>query len=281
METTSAWRWASLGGVDPLALTSARRLAHRAAQWATRAARANLPAAADDSHSALTWKASERALLSAALGGTGGDARVGVRLNPLDLVFAADDDFGSMLRLRELSDGEAQMWLDTALARRGLKKAGGVALPYEVEGDDPRARYAAERERPGLAELSRWFGAAAETLENLRFSFAALKPGPLLLWPHHFDIATLVQLDPGNRSIGVGFSPGDEFYPQPYFYVSPYPRPETPPSGRLDPIGHWHTEGFVGAIATGGEILQTTDRGAAIAEFLHNAFESARAQLRA
>src|SRR6185503_19436976 len=152
METTSAWRWASLGGVDPLALTSARRLAHRAAQWATRAARANLPAAADDSHSALTWKASERALLSAALGGTGGDARVGVRLNPLDLVFAADDDFGSMLPLRELSDGEAQMWLDTALARRGLKKAGGVALPYEVEGDDPRARYAAERERPGLAE---------------------------------------------------------------------------------------------------------------------------------
>src|SRR5437016_1125452 len=50
-----AFDWTKLREPAPGALVGAREAAHSAAQWATRAARANLPAAPDDSHSALLW----------------------------------------------------------------------------------------------------------------------------------------------------------------------------------------------------------------------------------
>jgi hypothetical protein len=54
-------------------------------------------------------------------------------------------------------------------------------------------------------------------------------PGAVRCWPHHFDIATLLSLgrgDPeGAAAIGIGMSPGDAYYPQPHFYISPWPAP--------------------------------------------------------
>jgi hypothetical protein len=44
---------------------------------------------------------------------------------------------------------------------------------------------------------------------------------------HHFDLATLTTLPARNADatgyVGVGLSPGDEYYDEPYFYVSVYP----------------------------------------------------------
>ena len=63
----------------------------------------------------------------------------------------------------------------------------------------------------------------------------------MLCWPHHFDIATLVKLEDGQpanaRSIGVGVSPGDEYYAQPYVYVSPWPRFD---AGKLPDLPPYH-----------------------------------------
>ena len=49
-------------------------------------------------------------------------------------------------------------------------------------------------------------------------------------WPHHYDSATLILLDPAEtgedaRSINVGMSPGDGSYAEPYWYVTPWPPP--------------------------------------------------------
>ena len=97
-------------------------------------------------------------------------------------------------------------------------------------------------QEPGLAALSRWYGAAAEVLEAVRAKHGDLKPGPgpVRCWPHHFDIAVLVRLEEGAaesvRSIGVGCAPGDENYPEPYFYVirtRPRRTPRSPRSRRV------------------------------------------------
>src|SRR5262249_57852622 len=82
---------------------------------------------------------------------------------------------------------------------------------------------------------------------------------PILLGPHHFDIATLLDFGE-SRTIGVGLSPGDSSYAEPYFYVSPSPVPKDR-SGPALPVGHWHSQGWFGAVLTGSE---TT--GAEIAE---------------
>ena len=51
-----------MGRIPPAALAEARNLAHHAAQWPAKAARANLSAVPDDSHSAFTWDASHAVL---------------------------------------------------------------------------------------------------------------------------------------------------------------------------------------------------------------------------
>ena len=76
-----------------------------------------------------------------------------------------------------------------------------------------------------------------------------------------------------------GASPGDEYYNQPYFYVSPYPRFDgeklpDPPSP-----GHWHTEGFFGAVLTGDDVLALKDRGRGLTGFINRAFDIARTRL--
>ena len=104
-------------------------------------------------------------------------------------------------------------------------------------------------------------------------------------WPHHFDIATVANLGPRNgnegsdqaRSIGIGVSPGDEHYAQPYAYVSPSPRfdrlPDPPKPGR------WHTDGFFGAVATGDAILGLPNRGQGLIGFIMEAVDIGRKRL--
>jgi hypothetical protein len=77
---------------------------------------------------------------------------------------------------------------------------------------------------------------------------------PVRCWPHHFDIATLLALDPptrpGNaaRTIGVGLSPGDAAYPGGYWYVTPWPSAAESAPPPLAAGGAWHRSGWFGAV---------------------------------
>jgi hypothetical protein len=79
--------------------------------------------------------------------------------------------------------------------------------------------------------MARWFEAANDILEELKSRLADIGSGPgaVRCWPHHFDIATLLSLGRGDperaAAIGIGMSPGDAYYPQPHFYISPWPAP--------------------------------------------------------
>lgn len=107
-------------------------------------------------------------------------------------------------------------------------------------------------------ELGKYFANANFVLEEVVNNNP--KASEISSWPHHFDIATLMVLDDSKdnyKSIGVGLSPGDDNYNQPYFYITPWPYPKTEditlpelPSG-----GFWHTAGWVGAILTAKSIL--------------------------
>jgi len=138
-----------------------------------------------------------------------------------------------------------------------------------------------------LEELARWFAAANDALHEVAARFASMQqaPGPVRCWPHHFDIAVQVSMDEAAgeaaRSIGIGVSPGDQHYPQPYAYVSPSPHPDTASLPDLPPPGRWHTHGFVGAVLTGEDILMLGDRRQELVDFLDAAAKIGRAQLAA
>ncbi|MDJ0851848.1 MAG: hypothetical protein QNK04_26005 [Myxococcota bacterium] len=106
-----------------------------------------------------------------------------------------------------------------------------------------------------LEALARWYENAHRSFEAL----AARTPGASAVrcWPHHFDLATLVTLETdakgeATRTVGVGLSPGDDSYAEPYWYVSPWPYPKETAS-TLPPLPHgatWHSDGFTSAIWT-------------------------------
>jgi hypothetical protein len=84
--------------------------------------------------------------------------------------------------------------------------------------------------------------------------------GPVQLWPHHIDLAMLWfsgRLVPGvdptdeesaDEQMNFGFSPGDGGIPNPYFYITAYPRPDGLTNTPLPADAYWHTQGFTGAI---------------------------------
>ena len=74
--------WSSLRDPAPGTLVQARETAHCALQWVAKAARANLRAAPDDSHTALVWDADRAALMTQPLKK---GVRVGLRVGILDL----------------------------------------------------------------------------------------------------------------------------------------------------------------------------------------------------
>lgn len=251
--------WSSLGALPPERLIEARLALHDAAQPMAAAAYALLPAPEDHSHSNLLW--------SSARGGFEGrtlprgnrcalDART-LRTAVLGRDGALHEEIDPVGRTLE----QVFVELAGALRRAGESvPAGGLHTPeYDLPRTPVRggAPFAAPR-RAELGELALWFAAAQATLAAL--SERHLAGAEVRGWPQHFDLAALhtyparsAGLEP--RSLGLGFSPGDESYGEPYLYVSPWPAPRARALPHLPRGAHWHTQDFTSAILTAGALL--------------------------
>jgi hypothetical protein len=277
--------WTGLGAIDPKALVEARLQAHYAAQWLTRAARANLAAKPDDSHTNLDWDERHHALSSHELDTSGGDTiRFGLRLGSLTLTAAKDAERLGEFALDGKRDAEAGVWIDAMARSAGLRAPSSALLPYTLPTHPVAAggRYSCASRRAEFSELAHWYEAAGDILRETRERIAEIGTGvsAVRCWPHHFDIATSLNLRSGDPetapSIGIGMSPGDDYYAQPYFYVSPWPRPTSAALPDLPSPGHWHIRDFVGAVATGAALLASADRRATARDFLDAAIAAAR-----
>ena len=122
-----------------------------------------------------------------------------------------------------------------------------------------------------LAELDRYFAGANAILGTI--AAREKGAGPVRCWPHHFDIASLIALGGSGgdaRTIGFGMTPGDESYPEPYYYVTPWPYP---PAGSLPPLaaGMWNTEGWTGAVLRASDFAAAHDQQPLIESFIAEA----------
>ena len=206
---------------DPKTLTDARLQLHWAVQLAATVGRTLAPPRADDSHSSFRW---------------------------IDDALVQEDDFRSGLRLRDLTLllGDAEFALDGRTIDDGFAWLASQLPSVREELNEPMPHHAVAdgapfslRDAEAFAELSQYYAQAARLLRAIH--------DDVRTWPHHFDIATLLELD-GGRSIGAGLSPGDESCDEPYWYVNHYPataRRDFPP---LAGGGTWTTSGWVGAM---------------------------------
>ncbi|HET6197153.1 MAG TPA: hypothetical protein VFE12_15430, partial [Acetobacteraceae bacterium] len=104
---------------------------------------------------------------------------------------------------------------------------------------------------------------------------------PIRCWPHHFDIAVLLPGQRDGQTIGVGLSPGDASYGEPYWYVTPWPHPSVIGLPPLVAGGEWHAGEWVGAVLTASNMegLDAATQGGQVLAFLDTAIAAARAML--
>jgi hypothetical protein len=275
--TSATWH-----DVDPAiahALVGARRQAHHAAQLATAVAISYLPKRSDDSHTNLEWLPSLDALASHAIP-TSTPFRIAVRLQPLSLLLL--DVSNAVMASRQLHGQTIQAayeWLREMLPQvhadpERLTLSRHYTIPSHPVDDG--GSFDASDGR-AFSELARWYGNASIVLEAL----ARRTPtaSEVRCWPHHFDIATLLEVEPARGSnyahtVGVGMEPGDNYYAEPYFYVNMYPAPSaTRVTAPLDGGGSWHTYEWIGAVLPGSH-LSTVNQREQIERFIRSAVQA-------
>lgn len=259
--------------MDPHTLLDARLQLHWAEQVAAAVGKQLLPHQPDFSEQSCEWRDGPRVLAQGLVQETTEGAhpfRAAIRLSPpaLLLLGPADETLRELpLAGRTLE--EAYDWMRReveALLGRPLAEplARSEGLPaHPVATGAPFAFPDAPIEVNAPAELARYFADAYLLLRDL---MAREGSSHVRCWPHHFDIAILIQLDDDDadpehaRSIGVGLSPGDDAIPRPYFYLLPWPRPARS-AGELPALdgGSWHTEGWLGAVLDSTEFAGTGD----------------------
>ncbi len=270
--------WRPIRAFDRTRFAAARLQAHHATQWLARAARAYVPPRPDDGHTSLGWDDAFGGLMSHPLpDGT----RLGLRFADLTLALRAPDARAAqeVFPLAGRHDSDACAWLmEHADMRKLDPSALDNPLPYMLP---ERAGGGYRIDPQQLGELALWFANANAVLAAARERIVAQKLAapPVRCWPHHFDLDTLVTVAPG-RTTGVGFAPGDDYYDEPYFYVSVYPPPDIASLPALPPVGHWHAKNFTAAVASAQRILRTNDPPADIAAFLRAATDATIAALR-
>ncbi len=279
--------WETLGAVDPHGLTEARLQLHWAAQAAAAVGKQLVPHQPDYGEQSFQWQAGPRAFVQGLVPGER-PFRAAVRPSPAALLLL-DENGGSLAEfpLEGKTLEAAYEWMRSEVERllgRPLEK------PLErPDGDFPghpvlhgAAFSTTGASGPGFAELGRYFANADRVLRVL----ADRNPGasPVRGWPHHFDLATLIMLEPGAdpekaRSIGAGLSPGDGGMAEPYFYVLPWP---APPMHGLPPLaggGRWQTAGWVGAVLEASSFTNAATNGfqaRRVEEFLDSAVAGSR-----
>ncbi len=264
------------GRPAPRDLANARVELHHAAQIAMSVADARLPHEDDDRQSSFHVDASLGGLVARSVDGRA----AGLRFEDLSLVVvgpSAETIDAFALSGRRLSDGLAWMAksFGTELRLRDYDMpdhpvATGAA--FSGEGDTER--------KAARVELTRWFVAADRWLEEVRRREPSASD--VLVWPHHFDVATLITLRSDRTetsTIGVGLSPGDDSYDEPYLYVTPWPYPDPSTLPPLPGLGRWHVEDFVAAVLPASELLVGRDVDGAARDFLGAAIAACRGRL--
>lgn len=272
----SSANWQTLGSISPTALVDARNMLHSAAQWPSRAARVALAARDDDSHSNLSWETHSGLLRSHDLGR---GCYIGLSVAEFSLVFTDESGIVDKFSLAGKGDRAAAAWTAKSLEKIGVDPAAlDAPLPYDLPPQVLKVGTLYDNvDHPALAELGRWFANFLLVLEKI--AAGERMASEVRCWPHHLDIATLVTLTGEGEdaaTIGIGMSPGDGSYAEPYLYVTPWPYPAADNLPNLPTIGHWHTEGFLAAIAPAGRIVRADDQKGDVVNFLAEAITKSR-----
>jgi len=262
-------QWLPLDPTRTTDLADARLQFHHAAQLAAAVGISFVPRRPDDSHTNLEW-ITDLAALASRLTTTKTPFRLAVRPAQLALLLLdAHHVVIDSYPLHAHTIENAATWVRGAIATLGADPSRYTlerhyVIPAHPVGEG--GRFDTSRvER--FEELSRWYADAAGVLERL--VAATPNAAEVRCWPHHFDMATLIDVVPARgsspaRTVGVGMEPGDTYYAEPYFYINMSPSPERDREmPALAGGGTWHRHDWIGAVLPGSRLQAEGQRGQA------------------
>lgn len=234
-------------------LSQVRKQLHQAVQLLAACGISFLEKRADDSHTNMAWKSEISGFVSSAFGP---ENNLSLALNcaGLKYLFSAGDKI-TEFALAGMTENKAVEWLKKILTVNGMDISRFTTdKHYEIPAVPQAAGAPYDMfSETVFEEMAGYFEQAGKLLS--RIAVGQDNVSPVRCWPHHFDLAMLITLEAHEnpekmKSVGLGLSPGDASYDQPYFYVSPWPYPEKSmlKNNELPAAGFWHIEGFTSAI---------------------------------
>ena len=154
-------------------------------------------------------------------------ARTGrIGLRPVEGGFGTpvcDDGFHALVRDDRVvcqHGGEAPITTLRAAAKLlDLPLSGDPGVGSDLPPFDPDAPLTVDVDAARI--LADWYALGADVLDRVGESPGVAAVSEQQLWPEHFDLAVIVDLQGGSRA-NVGFSPGDRWCDEPYVYVGPH-----------------------------------------------------------
>jgi hypothetical protein len=268
--------------ISPPCLTGARLQLHYAIQCIAAVGAALAEPLPDESHVSLTWNPVLEVFMGAPIRA---ETPFRVVLDPITLtagLINQQNRVFASLSLHQKTLEEALDWHKQKLSKLGVETHQMALLTYPSDfPDHPLGHgtpFDAYQFIPERWELTLYYANTFYLLQDIVTETEDATP--IHIWPHHFDMAILIDV-PGKKdgepmTIGVGLSPGDENYPEPYWYVSPYPYPPTDSLPPLEGQGLWHTQKWVGAILTASQLKSDATQSQQLRIFLQSAIQASQ-----
>jgi hypothetical protein len=228
--------WRALPRETPI---DAWRQLHYAAQIASELAKGWGEPAADDSHTSLEWGGTQS--LAGPTVVRGMCALLDTVQLAVKILYAGESLPRLELRGRTLAEGLSWISREAELIAGPMRQR---PVPAPDLPDHPLVRGAEFSARVDhCAGVSTLYDMTSQTLDAL----GRVVPGaqPVRVWPHHFDIAMLIELEhdgtgSATRTLGVGLTPPDSLIDDGYWYVSPWAKGAFPDRTWPDlPSGEW------------------------------------------
>ena len=281
---TFSENWINLGNLNPGSLVHSRHQLHQAVQLVAAVGRNYHLPEKDDPFGNLEWLPDINGLAGWDVDTSSGKIKCALNFDSFTLQFLVDGIPEQSISLDGKLDQSILQEMQNALDSLGLNGSKlDLNKPYKIPEYKIGQSDGYATNPKEFKEFSKYFGNAHAVLKALAANLEGASD--VKCWPHHFDIATLITLtDTGDpetsSSIGVGLSPGDESYQEPYFYISPWPYPglNIKKLPKLS-VGHWHTEGFVAAVLTATTLRQEglgNNQIDAVSKFLEEGMDQAK-----
>lgn len=271
--------WRSIQKIDLGDLKKVRLQLHQASQMLAATGISFVEKQADDGHTNMEWIEELNAFESSAFG-SHLQLRLGINFEQFKLILLDDGHGFSEFAMHGKTEAEAIAWYNSELKSSNFDPASFTMKRHYEIPETQQASGAAYNLFDAVPFLgfSNHFANADLLLRNIADQNAG--SSEVRCWPHHFDLGMLITVEENDdpekmKSVGVGFSPGDDNYDEPYYYVSPWPYPQHSLliNDELPGGAKWHTDGFVSAILTVSDFQSAKNQQQHVENFLDRAVD--------